>query len=166
MSHLKSSKKTLTNTDYIHNIKNSTIRENIYNNCNNNYKLCNNTLLNSKNFDLYMSVVKGESEINPLNQDIKLITTNSDEYPFNYVTYSNEPREEIIQRSPCCKPLTVDKNYIKNGNYKKECGFYNQCSCDYSPRSICECNNNQRVIPKLSTPKIYMNSTLKLYNHI
>ena len=32
MSHLKSSKKTLTNTDYIHNIKNSTIRENIYNN--------------------------------------------------------------------------------------------------------------------------------------
>ena len=50
MSHLKSSKKTLTNTDYIHNIKNSTIRENIYNNRNNNYKLCNNTLLNSKNF--------------------------------------------------------------------------------------------------------------------
>ena len=166
MSHLKSSIRTMTNKDMIDEKKDLTILHNIRHNCNNNYKICHNDLLYSKNYDLLMSAVRGESKVNPRNQDIKIITTNSDEYPYNYVLYSNKPRNEIILRTPCCKPLTVDKNFKKNGEYKNDCcGSYNQCIREsYLLRNDCECNNNQRVLQKLSTPVINMNSRLFLSN--
>lgn len=166
MSHLRASIKTMTNKDFIEEERDLTILHNVHHNCNNNYRLCHNELLQARNYDLYMSLVRGESMVNPNNQDIKFITTNSDEYTFNYIEYSNMPREEIIIRTPCCKPLTVDKKYYKNGKYKKNCNScYNQCiECSVCLREMCLCNNNEYMYPKYGTPKICMESKLKISN--
>ena len=165
MSHLRSSITTLSNKDLIENTKNLTILNNIHCNCNNNYKICCNRLLNAKNFDLFLSVAKGESDINPHNVDFKTITTNTDEYPYNYVIHSNYQRNFTKPQSPCIKPLAIDQNYKKNGKYKKKCGYYNQCKCEPSSlRDKCECNDYQHVMSKLSTPKLDFNSTLKFSN--
>ena len=93
MSHLRGSKITMTNQDLIQEKRDLTILHNIRNNTNKNYNICENEVKQAHNYDLYMSAVKAESMVNIMNQDIKTITTNSDEYPFNYVLYSNEPEK-------------------------------------------------------------------------
>ena len=165
MSHLRASIQTMSNAELTQQKRDLTILNNIRNNTNNNYNICYDEVKHAANYDLYMSAVKAESMVNIMNQDIKTITTNSDEFPFNYVLYSNEPRKEIILRTPCCKPLTVDKNYKKNGKFKKTCGSYNQCVHErYCLRDDCECNNNQKVLQKLSSPKLNLSSKLILSN--
>lgn len=165
MSYLRSSIKTLTNSELIQEKRDLTILHNIRNNCNNNYKICCNRLKNAASYDLYMSAVKADSMVNILNQDIKTSPTESDEFPFTYVNYSTSPREEIVLRNPCCKPIAIDKNYKKNGNIKVNC---NECCGDPFYINYClrdkddTCRN--KVIQKLSTPKIYLNSKLILSN--
>ena len=116
MSHLRASIKTMTNADLIQQKRDLTILNNIRNNTNNNYKICCDEVQNSSSYDLYMSLVKAESMVNIMKQDIKHITTNSDEYPFNYNIYN------------------------------------------------CKCNNNQKVLQKLSSPIMCVNSKLFLSN--
>jgi hypothetical protein len=116
MSHLRSSIKTMSNAELTQKNRDLIILNNIRNNTNNNYKICCDEVLNSASYDLYMSVVKAESMVNIMKQDIKHITTNSDEYPFNYKIYN------------------------------------------------CKCNNNQKVLQKLSSPCISLNSKLFLSN--
>lgn len=165
MSHLRASIRTMTNKDLIEEERDLTILQNVHHNSNKNYRLCHDELLQTQNYDLYMSLVRGESMVNPNNQDIKFITTSSDEYTNNYVEYSNKPRKDIIIRTPCYKPLTLDKNYYKNGNYKSNCKSYNQCmDCDVTLRDSCSCNNNEYMYPKFGTPKICMESKLKISN--
>lgn len=167
MSHLRPSIQTMSNQDLIREKRDLTILHNIKNNCNNNYKIsCCDELKYAASYDLYMSAVKGESMVNIMNQDIKHITTNTDEFPYNYVLCSNDVRDEIILRTPCCKPLTVDKNYKKNGKFKKSCNSYNQCvEHSFCVRDKCVCNNNQRVLQKLSSPKLCLNTRLVLSNN-
>ena len=116
MSHLRSSIKTMSNAELTQQKRDLTILHNIRNNTNNNYNICYDEVKQARNYDLYMSVVKAESMVNTMKQDVKHITNNSDEYPFNYKIYN------------------------------------------------CECNNNQKVLQKLSSPCISLNSKLFLSN--
>ena len=166
MSHLRPSIKTMTNQDFINEKRDLTILNNIKNNCNNNYKIsCCNELKYSASYDLYMSALKAESMVNIMNQDIKHITSNIDELPYNYVLYSNDVRDEIILKTPCCKNLTVDKKYKKNGKVKKCYNTHEQCIDNtVCLRKKCQCNNNQYVLQRLSSPKLFLNKKLIFSN--
>lgn len=160
MSHLRPSIKTMTNQDFINEKRDLTILHNIKDNCNNNYKItCCDELKYSASYDLYMSAIKGESMVNIMNQDIKHITTNIDEFPYNYVLYSND----VSDNDKILKSTSKDKNCKSNNKCNKE---KNKCNKKKIPlRKDCVCNNNQCVLQKLSSPKLFLNSKLVLSNN-